>query len=415
MPSVLERLRDALAGEYQLEKELGAGGMGVVFLARDTALDCHVAIKIIRPELATARATERFLREAQLLAHLKHPNIMPVHRAGEAGGFAYYVMDYCEGETLQARLDRGPLSLGEVVRLGRQLLEGLEVVHQAGLVHRDIKPANVFLLGDRAVLGDFGLAVPERVGASAPTEPAGFVGTPGYTPPEQAAGEDVTARTDLYAVGVVLYEAATCKRWYAPAPEGAPDWSLVPVAVRPALRRALAWSPQRRWQDAASFRRALTRGARRQMWRVPGAAGALAVMAVLAGVVWPSPPDGSTRRVRVRPFESRVPGRTALGDSVARLVAADLSGSPDFAVVGPGQRSAAAAVELLGVVRADGGALCAVAQLRPRSERLVAVTDVCAPGDAPSALADSLARFAIIALWTPAEPLLADLPRGALH
>src|SRR3989338_2420166 len=143
MSSLFERLRDALAPEYELERELGAGGMGVVFLARDSALDRRVAIKIIRPELATARATERFLREARLLAQLKHPNIMPVHRAGEAGGVAYYVMaysqreplllarltppnimpvprpggagvspyyamDYCEGETLQERLERGP-------------------------------------------------------------------------------------------------------------------------------------------------------------------------------------------------------------------------------------------------------------------------------------------------------------------
>src|SRR3989304_3380344 len=132
MSSLFERLRDALAPEYELERELGAGGMGVVFLARDSALDRRVAIKIIRPELATARATERFLREARLLAQLKHPNIMPVHRAGEAGSFPYYVMDYCEEETLQARLERGPLSPPEAVRLGCQLLEGLEALPRAG-------------------------------------------------------------------------------------------------------------------------------------------------------------------------------------------------------------------------------------------------------------------------------------------
>src|SRR3989304_5935384 len=147
MAAVLERLRVALAPDYELERELGGGGMGVVFLARDPALDRRVPIKVIRPELATARATERFLREAKLLAQLKHPNIMPVHRAGEAGGFAYYVMDYCEGETLQARLERGPLRSPEAVRLGCQLLEGLEAVHRAGLVHRDIKPANGFQIG----------------------------------------------------------------------------------------------------------------------------------------------------------------------------------------------------------------------------------------------------------------------------
>src|SRR3970282_2896442 len=124
MSTVFERLRDALAPEYELERELGGGGMGVVFLAREVGLARRVAIKTIRPELATARATERFLREARLLAQLKHPNIMPVHRAGEAGGFPYYVMDYCEEETLQARLERGPLSTPEAVPLRRPALGG---------------------------------------------------------------------------------------------------------------------------------------------------------------------------------------------------------------------------------------------------------------------------------------------------
>jgi len=416
MSSLFERLRDALAPEYELERELGAGGMGVVFLARDSALDRRVAIKIIRPELATARATERFLREARLLAQLKHPNIMPVHRAGEAGGFPYYVMDYCEEETLQARLERGPLSPPEAVRLGCQLLEGLEAVHRAGLVHRDIKPANVFLLGDRAVLGDFGLAIPETVGTSTPTEPAGFVGTPGYTPPEQAAGEVVTARTDLYAVGVVLYEAITCRRWYAPAPEGAPDWSRVPVSLRPVLRRALAWSAERRWRDAASFRRALAGGARGHTWGWVALGGSLAAAAIAAWILWPSPPgaDGSGRQVRVLPFESRVAGRPLLGDSLARLVAAELKGSPDFVVLGPGDDAARVAVELQGVVRADGGALCAAVRLRPRDPQTVAFSDVCAPDGQTATLADSLARFVMLALWTAQQPLIADLPRNAM-
>src|SRR3990170_7429616 len=120
MSTVFERLRDALAPEYELERELGSGGMGIVSLAREVGLARRVAIKTIRPELATARATERFLREARLLAQLKHPNIMPVHRAGEAGGFAYYVMDYCEGETLEDHFGRGRLAREEAVRLGRE-------------------------------------------------------------------------------------------------------------------------------------------------------------------------------------------------------------------------------------------------------------------------------------------------------
>lgn len=417
MASVLERLRDALVPDYELERELGGGGMGVVFLARDTALDRRVAIKIVRPELATARATERFLREAKLLAQLKHPNIMPVHRAGEAGGFAYYVMDFCEDETLHARLERGPLGPPEAVRLGRQLLEGLEAVHRAGLVHRDIKPANVFLLGDRAVLGDFGLAIPETVGTSTPTEPAGFVGTPGYTPPEQAAGGVVTARTDLYAVGVVLYEALSGKRWYAPAPEGAPDWSGVPAALRPVLRRALSWSPDRRWRDAASFRRALVseeRGPAR--WRA-ALAGLPVVAVLLAWLVWPrpAPPDPSMRFVRVRAFDpSGVPGRPMLGDSLARLVAGDLAGIPEIVVLSPTDTGGRAAVELGGTLHASGAMLCARALLEPSRRPAAPLPEICAPSEPLVALADSLARQVMLTIWTGDQPLIADLPRNAI-
>ncbi len=412
MTSILERLRDALAPDYQIESEIGGGGMGVVFLAREAALDRRVAIKIIRPELATARAAERFLREARILARLKHPSIMPVHRAGEAGGFAYYVMDYCEGETLQQRLERGPVKLEEAVRLGRQLLEGLQAVHQAGLVHRDIKPANVFLVGDRAVLGDFGLAVPEALGTSTPTEPARFVGTPGYTPPEQAAGGTVTARTDLYALGVVLYEALTCRRWYAPAPEDAPDWSRVPPALRPVLRRALAWSPDRRWRDAASFRHALARGARRRAhWGVLGA-GLLAGAAVAAWWLWPR---GTPRVVQIRALSVQgILARPALGDSLAQLVADDLAGSPDFVVLGPAEKAPRAVVELRGIVRADAGALCAAASLHPSTGLSADLAETCAPAGQPGDLADSLARLVLLALWTTQEPLIADLPRNAL-
>src|SRR3970040_1817577 len=204
MAAVLERLRVALAPDYELERELGGGGMGVGFLGRDPALDRRVAIKVIRPELATARATERFLREAKLLAQLKHPNIMPVHRAGEAGGFAYYVMDYCEGETLEDHFGRGRLAREEAVRIGRELLNGLDAVHRAGLIHRDVKPSNVLLVDRRAVLGDFGRARTADVGTRAPTQPGGCVGTPGYTPREQGLGGAVTPRAALYALGMLL-------------------------------------------------------------------------------------------------------------------------------------------------------------------------------------------------------------------
>ncbi len=134
--------------------------MGAVFLARDVALDRRVAVKVLLPEIATEVAAQRFLREARILASLSHSHIIPVHHVGEADGLFYYVMDYMEGATLADALRRGPMSVGAAVKLGRDLLDALEEVHKRGIVHRDIKPANVFLLGRRALLGDFGIAKP---------------------------------------------------------------------------------------------------------------------------------------------------------------------------------------------------------------------------------------------------------------
>jgi serine/threonine protein kinase len=231
--------------------------MGTVFLARDVTLDRRVAIKIIRPELATARACGRFLREARILANLKHPNVMPIHGAGEADSLFYYVMDYVEGRTLADRLECGRLSPTEARKLGRDLLDALEAVHQLGVVHRDIKPSNVFLMGDRAMLGDFGIAKPSDGQSSTAT--GARVGTPRYMPPEQAFGAKVTHKTDLYAVGIVLYEAFSGREWTGLRPDHQPDWSGVPRSIVPILRRALAWDPSDRWSDAAAFRHKLWR------------------------------------------------------------------------------------------------------------------------------------------------------------
>ena len=138
--SLLERLRAALAPQYEVERELGAGGMGTIFLARDVTLECDRAIKILRPELATATAAERFLREARILASLSHPNVVPVHSAGEVDGLFYYVMDHIAGDTVAERLERGPLSQEEAVRLGGDLLRALEAAHASGVIHRAVLP-----------------------------------------------------------------------------------------------------------------------------------------------------------------------------------------------------------------------------------------------------------------------------------
>lgn len=252
MRTTLERLREALRPDYEIQSELGRGGMGMVFLARDVALQRPVAIKIIRPDLATAHAAERFVREARLLASLTHPNVVPVHRAAEVGGFPYYVMDLVEGETLAERLRSGPLPRPDALKLGRDVLDALEAVHALGIIHRDLKPDNIFLRDGRAVIADFGIALDTR--STAPKD-AAIAGTPAYMPPEQAFGWEVTPQTDLYAAGMVLFEALTGRPWRARLPDERADWSGVPRALVPVLRRGLAWNPPDRWPDAAAFRR----------------------------------------------------------------------------------------------------------------------------------------------------------------
>ncbi len=185
MSALLERLRAALAPEYDVERELASGGMGTVFLGRDTALDRPVAIKIIRPELWSAQAAERFLREARLLATLNHPNVVPIYQVGERGGFSFYVMAYLEGETLAERLTKGRLPPPKAVQLCRDLLDALEAAHRRGVVHRDIKPTNIILVEGRAILTDFGIAKSlsdPSTGLTAPGQPVGTLEYIGFPP-----------------------------------------------------------------------------------------------------------------------------------------------------------------------------------------------------------------------------------------
>jgi hypothetical protein len=284
--SLLSRLREALLPEFEVDREIGHGGMGTVFLAREVALDRPVAIKIIRPEIATARAVDRFEREARTLARLAHPNIVPVHHVGTRAGFFYYVMEFIPGETLAARLARGPLPLDEVRKLGRDLLDALEVAHRHEVIHRDVKPQNIFLVGDRFVLGDFGIAT--STSATTHADPDGKIieGTPLYMSPEQRYGWDVGPRSDLYGVGLVLYEALTGRRWKWFLPDDKPDWSKVPrrSGMHRVLQRALAFRPNDRWPDAKTFRQALWRTrARKYVARTV----ALTAAGVIVGWVFP--------------------------------------------------------------------------------------------------------------------------------
>ncbi len=222
-------------GPYEIQSPLGAGGMGEVYSARDTRLDRTVAIKVLASHLTSSpEMKQRFEREARAISALNHPNICQLHDIGSQDGTEYLVMEYLEGETLAERLRRGALPVGELLKLGAQVAEALEVAHCAGIVHRDLKPGNVMLTSSGAKLMDFGLAKAASLGAavgsaSAPllsavrtvsgpspvsplTSAGTVVGTIQYMAPEQIEGKEADSRTDIFALGVLLYEMATGKR-----------------------------------------------------------------------------------------------------------------------------------------------------------------------------------------------------------
>lgn len=267
-------LQAALAGEYSLERELGRGGMGVVYLARDVRLDRDVAIKVLPTHLShTAEARDRFLREARTAASLSHPHIVPIHRVGEAGGFVFFVMSYVAGETLGDRLRRaGPLSPAEATRVLREVAWALAYAHGRGIVHRDVKPDNILLEAGtgRALVTDFGIAY-GGAHALTSTEPGKIMGTAHFMSPEQASSEPVDARSDLYALGVVGYLAVSGKLPFEtsnlPAllvkqtTEDAPSVLRVapglPPALSAAIDRCLSRAPEARFASGEALAEAL--------------------------------------------------------------------------------------------------------------------------------------------------------------
>ena len=221
MTDLLEQLRTKLTG-YTVERELGGGGMSRVFVAEDIRLGRRIVVKVLHPELAADVSTARFEREIRLSARLQHPHIVPLLSAGDLGGLPYYTMPFVEGESLRARLSReGALSIGDTLRLIRELADGIAYAHERGVIHRDLKPENVLLSGRHAMVTDFGVAKAlsiatqgltnddQRQITSATTTGLGAaVGTPAYMAPEQAVGDPATDyRADLYALGVIAYEA----------------------------------------------------------------------------------------------------------------------------------------------------------------------------------------------------------------
>jgi hypothetical protein len=213
MDPELERFGTALADRYRLERELGRGGMAIVFLAEDLRHGRSVAIKVLNPQIAATLGAARFLREIEIAARLVHPHILGLLDSGDAEGFLYYVMPYVPGDSLRARLRReGELPVDSTVRILHEVFDALAYAHGQGIVHRDIKPENVLFVGAHVQVADFGMAkAVDAAGQGAALTATGIaVGTPAYMAPEQAAGDpDVDHRVDIYSAGLMAYEMLT--------------------------------------------------------------------------------------------------------------------------------------------------------------------------------------------------------------
>jgi TolB-like protein len=359
------------ADRYRIERELGRGGMATVYLARDLRHDRLVALKVLSPDLAIALGAERFLREIRITGRLSHPHILPLHDAAQANGRLYYAMPFVEGASLRDRIDReGQLPIDDAVRIARQVASALDYAHREGVVHRDIKPGNVLLREGHAMVADFGIAkAMTAAGGERLTETGLSLGTPAYMAPEQAAGGGVDGRSDIYALGCVVYEmlagqppftgptaqAVMARHAVDPPPPLRTVRHTVPPALERAIRRAMAKVPADRYATAADFAAALSPEAlastageetvavpvtrHRQGWLVPTLAAAVLVVGAAAGwsalraraaMVIPS-----AASMAVLPFFPAAPDTALarLGRDLATTVSANLDGVGNIRVV----------------------------------------------------------------------------------
>ena len=303
MPDTV-RLTTALGDRYVIERELGAGGMATVYLARDVKHDREVALKVLRPELFAVLGAERFLAEIKITARLDHPHILTLIDSGAIDGFLFYVLPYVRGESLRHKLEREKqLGIEEALSITRQIASALDYAHQRGVVHRDIKPENILLHEGEAVLADFGIALAvKEAGGNRLTETGLSLGTPQYMSPEQATGDRaLDARSDLYSLAAVLYEmlageppvtGATAQAMIAKLMTERPTRiravrDTVPEGIDAAVAKALSKVPADRFASAGQFVQELTAGARpsrQQEAQRPGrrGGGILVVAAIFA-------------------------------------------------------------------------------------------------------------------------------------
>jgi Tol biopolymer transport system component len=380
-------------GPYEVVSRIGGGGMGEVFRARDTRLDRTVAIKILPAEYAdNAELRTRFEREARAISQINHPNICALHDVGRAEGVEYLVLEFLDGETLTDRIAKGPLPIADVLRFGSQIASALACAHRAGIVHRDLKPGNVMITKSGAKLLDFGIA---RSSPAPPsddeetqhkplTQVGTVLGTFQYMSPEQVAGEEVDARSDIFALGAVLYEMLTGARAFegksrtsvaaavlAGSPRSASGLRpTTPPALEHVIAKCLASEREERWESAADVaselewigRSPTTGTSAAAVVKPPRRTAVLAAMAVAVIVIAAGALAGVTLLRRLRLAEQPVRSELLLGEPITPALFGTVALSPD-------------GTRLLILVGASGKPSIAIRNLTTGETRKLAGTD----------------------------------------
>ena len=375
----LDRLRTALADNYAIQREIGRGGMALVFLARDLRHRRDVAIKVLKPEFAAAVSADRFLREIQLEARLNHPHILPLFDSGDADGLLYYVMPHVAGESLRTRLERETqLPIDEAIRIAGEVAQALTYANAQGVVHRDVKPGNILLDKQHAYLADFGIArAMSDLAGDRLSESGIVVGTPEYMSPEQCTEHgNVDGRSDVYALGCVVYEMLAGEPPFTgPSAQAVVARHLserprslrvvrdsVPEHIEEAIEIALAKVPADRFSTATAFHAALlhegetvsavrrSRTARRRRSRRWYAGAAIATLALVLGF-WkaslPRLPPLDRNKIVLFPLNERAlpPSRAGAGYDVAVILSAALEHAQPLRWIDGAQRLGAAPTE----------------------------------------------------------------------
>lgn len=455
---MLERLADALKGQYAIDRQVGQGGMATVYLAEDLKHHRRVAIKVLRPELAASLGGERFLREIELAAKLQHPHIVPVYDSGSANGILYYVMPFIDGESLRDLMQReGRVELARAAVIIQEAASGLAHAHAHGIVHRDIKPENIMLSGGHAVVADFGIAraVDASRAESNLTGSGMAIGTPAYMSPEQATADEVDARSDQYALACVFFELVSGRQAFAgstmqamltailtaPRPLLSSVIDGIPTEVDSATRRAMSTNPDERFATITDFAQAVTQestgvaAATRESQRWKRLAIILPVVVASAAVIWGAFFAGPRQMVvsgaesiAIVPFTTTGPGLEGIGEGMVDLLAGSLSGVGDIQTVEPRgvirewhrrvgggtgdlqdalavARNTKAASVLMGSVVTTGGTARLSAQLYDLNGKEISRASVDGPADSVLTLSNTLALALLRDIWRSREPL----------